>query len=421
MKVVHVSRALLLPTFLLLACQESDGPALSDGTSGKQDPVHGCAPDWDETGETGDTGAEETGEPTSYGQSYRCQGVGNGWAEVDLDIATVIACVNQPESLSTTEQLAVTVTDCKNQPLDLQNLPDWDGIIEPAACCGDLAEPDDIVNACVTDCGWAACKLAIGSLRQAASSIEYGVLGGDLAEFASYLEMPGSLEECAGTVSAADGEFAAVDLGEASSNPAEIGHVNNLTLRIQCDLDDQQPTVLDEESGVCTQATNIPPPSEESNNGGIFTQATVTAFSPAGEDSVDLPRVGFEFEEQLCDQSTCGFTLTRLDGTLSFVELGDYTFENVSYSLRVPAHGVIAGQSITFPAGSVRLDVSADAMLAGQSIWRVASGSFEVHNTSLAVAERTSSGFAFTDLEFAVGDEALVFTTESAPFVSVPR
>lgn len=395
--------------------------------TGPPDPVPlGCAPEWDADGadggtggaaETGGSGSSDTGPPIPQGDVYRCQGTGNGWAVISLDIADVTACVNQPEELTLAEQLEVSPEECMSRPLDLQDLPDWDGIIEPSACCGEDSSPLDVESTCVFDCGFAACKLAVGALRNAADSVDYGKLGDDLGSFADFLEVPENLVTCAELVRNAAPNLAALNLNEGVSDPSEIGHVNNLTLYLQCALNEDEPFALDESAGTCSEPTNIPLPAPESRGGGEFIQASLTVFGALGDESVELGLVKFEFEEQHCSDRECGFTLTHFDGALASLAVGNYRFDDVEFQLHSPVHGIIAGERVVFPAGTMRFSIRADASVTGQPGLRTTSGAFEVHNATPAIAGRTRSGsFAIVDAEFAVGEDVVVLSTESAPF-----
>jgi hypothetical protein len=129
----------------------------------------------DETGGAYETETETGDEPNAvcapfdpgvYGESYECQGRGNGW----LDLVVYPLGEQDPKCLSWGDQEPPdhpTTEDCV--PVDITSLPN--GVPSPGACCGYEASPEDITEQCNVDCGYAACDLAIAKLRDAALSL----------------------------------------------------------------------------------------------------------------------------------------------------------------------------------------------------------------------------------------------------------
>src|SRR5690606_33752831 len=133
-------------------------------------------------------------------------GVGNGWLTLSVHPVGQQApeCVNWGEQGKPNKP---TIADCV--ALDLQAFPD--AIPGPGACCSKAVAPERIIEQCASDCGYAACKLAIARMRAAASSLPKngakGVVRGDLYALANKLEAPTQLDACASGVASANGEM----------------------------------------------------------------------------------------------------------------------------------------------------------------------------------------------------------------------
>ncbi|NJK33007.1 MAG: hypothetical protein HC927_11675, partial [Deltaproteobacteria bacterium] len=105
-------------------------------------------------------------EPTLTGNAFACRGAGNGWLVLDVEGVGKQSpeCVNWgPEG----KPKEPTADDCF--PLELSMLPN--DIPSPGACCAEAASPLDIEMQCAEDCGFAACKLAVVKMREAAAAL----------------------------------------------------------------------------------------------------------------------------------------------------------------------------------------------------------------------------------------------------------
>jgi hypothetical protein len=193
--------------------------------------------------------------PGIDGYEYPCQGLGNGWLK--LRVYPVgeqpTECVNWGEQGRPDNP---TVADCV--PIDLTAPPlDVPG---PAACCTPAVESEQIVEQCASDCGFAACKLAVARMRAAALALPNsgarGVVRGDLLALSSSLATPMRLAGCASLVAEANGEVVTVPLGRGPSSKAKFGHVQDATLFLRCALDPLEPFAASEQS--CVTPPNIP-------------------------------------------------------------------------------------------------------------------------------------------------------------------
>jgi hypothetical protein len=368
------------------------------------------------TGETGDDPQEHCApiDPGVVSYSYECQGDGNGW----LQLSVYPVGPRPPECLNWGDDpkpAKPTIDDCV--PIDLTSLPN--GIPSPGACCSDEAEPADIVQQCNDDCGHAACKLAIEKLRGAALSLSTkgpeGVVRLDLFYLANLLEMPPTLAKCAKQVANASGELTLVELGPGSSGSAEIGHVESATLNLQCALDDLEPYAF--VGNTCDAPPNIPIVEEESNMGGIAEAGAVRIFGPGGDASTTLHDIAFGFTETLNRSGAVEFRLDELTARSSSVAYGSLVFTEPSMRLVAPTSGTTTGEVITFPPGSVRMEVTTAITADGEPLFDGRPVSGEYLNSDSATATRSEDGkFSFVEATFEAGGYRFVLNTEEGSF-----
>jgi hypothetical protein len=211
-----------------------------------------CQAGGSETGETGEPDPEGCVPNIEEGYAYECQGSGNGWLQLSVfgEQEARISCANYgDEGAPGTPQ----ETDCV--PFDLGVLPS--DIPSPEACCTDDAASSDVVAQCEDDCGWAACKIAVAKMREAANSLSSGPLPlgeanarQDLFYLANMLEMPSNMDSCASLVRNGAGELVAVPLGAGITSDNVFGHVINSTLYLQCSIDAITPYVATTNIGI---------------------------------------------------------------------------------------------------------------------------------------------------------------------------
>lgn len=396
--------------------------------AGADDEAGSTAADTTETTDTGETGKPvgegcvpfEPGDE-SIGYQYACQGIGNGWLviEIDGDNAGALPpeCVNwgpegKPEEVATTD-------DC--MPLDLTMLSS--GVPAPGACCTDIAWPQAVVSQCTEDCGYAACKLAVVKLREAAEALPHPNSEGlkktaeqrvrsDLFAYADILELPEKLEDCAGQVSAGQGDVVPVQLGPGLSQDGYIGHVNEATLSLQCSLDAIEPFVL-QEGYECDSTPNIPLVEDESNLGGVAATGAVTMFGPNGDSSTGLSNISFEFRETSMRDGSIEFLLTSFDADADDGGHGSLSFVDPHIHLAKPVSALLVGDLVSFPAGSLRMEVSGVAVSDGEVLFGGQRSSGVYVNTGAATVARTADGgFAFVDAPFEAGGYLFVLNTE---------
>ena len=375
-------------------------------------------------GETGETNETETGDepdtvcapfdPGVYGESYECQGFGNGW----LDISVYPVGEQPPECLSWGEEEKPeepTIEDCV--AVDITSLPN--GVPAPGACCGYEASPEDIAQQCNVDCGYAACDLAIAKLRDAALALPTegakGIVRLDLFYFANLLESPDVFHACAQQVTDANGELTPLELGPGSSSALKLGHVQSATLHLQCALDSEEPYVP--VGDACDATPNIPMAEEESNMGGLAAIGAVSISGPMGHLSVSLHDISFAFTETVNRSGSVDFRLEEFTAHASTVSHGSFVFTDPSVRLVAPSSGRLVGELISFPPGSLRMEVTAAIMVEGEPVFNGKPVAGEYVNTEWATATRTVDGkFAFTEAIFETGGYHFVLNTEEGSF-----
>ncbi|NJK32409.1 MAG: hypothetical protein HC927_08360 [Deltaproteobacteria bacterium] len=269
-------------------CEEQPDSIFCAAGTGSDDEVGG-----DPDG--GDTGPGPFGWPCApfdpdlgiIGNEYACQGTGNGWLVLDVygDGKQPPACVNWGPKGKPKDD--ATIADCV--PLDLTMLPN--SVPSPGACCIAETTAEKIISQCTDDCGYAACKLAVAKMREAADSlpdpdakpfekIAQERVSDDLDYLADKLEQMDMLELCAKEVANAQGEVTEFILGAGDSPAKTIGHVENAILSLQCTLDEADPFVL--EGGACDSTPNIPVIEDQSDQSGIAATGAITSISRRG-------------------------------------------------------------------------------------------------------------------------------------------
>lgn len=198
--------------------------------------------------------------PDLVGNEYTCQGIGNGWLVLTVHPVggQPPECVNWGANGKPEEP---TTADCI--PMQFGAFPD--AVPKPGACCAGAVTAHEIIEQCAADCGYAACKLAVAKLRNAALALPNkgakGVVRADLFYLANLLESPVKLASCAEQVSAAAGESTAIPLGPGSSGAKKFGHVRAATLHLQCSLDAIEPFAASDK--ICEAPPNLPTPAKQ--------------------------------------------------------------------------------------------------------------------------------------------------------------
>jgi len=207
----HVLLALSLIS-LFTACG-GDGPSLDDGGAGETgdiDYIPECAPFDDD----------------SIGSSFTCQGQGTGWLTTDIyGVPELITSCLAYDTSPVPEY--PTSDDCGWR--EMSTITAAFGVPDPSACCTDAASEPDIAAVCMSDCGYAAVKVAIEAIRMAAANIEvpnglpaqpFETSRADLYAYADYLESPTVTKYCAKQVLNAPGQVVAI--GSSAAAPAVL-------------------------------------------------------------------------------------------------------------------------------------------------------------------------------------------------------
>ena len=380
-----------------------DGNAGETGGTGEtgEDVVQGCVPNLD-------------GEP---GYAYECQGSGNGWMVLNVfGKGNVLSCANYGDGSVPSNP---DETDCI--PFDLSSdLPG--GVPNPGACCTEDALSVDVAAQCQDDCGWAACKIAVEKIREAANSLSNkpfpeGPIGEanareDLFYLANLLEMPTLMEKCANLVTEGAGELVEVNLGAGITNDDLAGHIINSNLYLQCSIDAMEPFVPTTDS--CDATPNIVEIEEESSSGGVAAAGAVSLLGPNGEGSSSLHDITFDFTERYGRDGSVTFILTGFSAEVDDATYGGFGFSSSSLRLASSASGTVSGETVTFPVGSIRMSATSVISVEGEPMFDGAPMTNEYTNTAPATATRTRTGtFEFVDAEFEVQGYVFTLNTEA--------
>jgi hypothetical protein len=271
-----------------------------------------------------------------------------------------------------------------------------------------------VFEQCVAVCAYAACKLAIAKMREAALSLPEkgpkGVVRDDLFYFADLLDSPTHMETCANHVVDAQGKLATIALGAGSSDQAEFGHVQDATLNLQCSLDALEPFAISDDP--CEVAPNTPLPEQESPNGGVIAFGTVIIHGPNGQANSTLRDIAFAFIETYNHDGSIDFLLTDFTALATATRYGNLTYTNPSLRLLAPASARLRGETITFPAGSLRIEATATLVADQQGLLFGGDPISAVYvNTEPATATRTADAFALAEATFESDEHRFVLTT----------
>jgi hypothetical protein len=203
-----------------------------------------------------------------------------------------------------------------------------------------------------------------------------------------------------------------VPLGAGDSPDKLIGHVNNATLTLQCALDPIEPFVLNE-GEVCDAPPNIPLAAGESTGIGVAITGAVTVLGPEGEAFTELSNITFEFREVTRRDQTIDFFLTSFDADADDTRLGSLAILAPHIHLAAPVGAPLIGDTVSFPAGTLRMEVSGVAMSEGEVLFDGLRSSSVYVNTDVATVVWTiDGGFAFVDAPFEVDRHIFVLSTE---------
>lgn len=413
-----------LPAVIIIglasACGD-DGPCLEGGDVCISGETGEISPEWAECAPFEDS------EDPKVGASYTCQGEGTGWLVTDIygmpdPVTSCLAYDNIPDPPE-----SATWQDCGWRTM--ATITSSYDIPKPTACCTEGALDQDIAEVCVSDCGYAAVKVAIEAIRSSADNLQppedwlQGAVDtsrADLYAYADFLETPFVMRYCAQKVSASPGEVVSVKLGEGPSGSAQLGHIKSATLFLSCAPDLDEPFVVDEEVLECSEPTNIPMMVEEQDSQGSAPSGSVQVTGPGVNVAASITGASFKFRETLNRDMSIDFTLVSFDAALADASAGSFEFSNARLMLAAPASGRLEGELVTFAPGTLRFAVTASVSVDGERLFGGSPSTSVYTNSGSATAVRTIDGsFGFLEAPFSAGEYAAVLNTERARVVPV--
>ncbi|NJK30998.1 MAG: hypothetical protein HC927_00540 [Deltaproteobacteria bacterium] len=421
---------LTVSTISTLAACGDTGPCLEGGDgecvpeeSDDDHGLSGCAPFEPLTSQDDEVGGSP---PPTSGVIMSCQGNGIGWLVTDIKgmgdpLTSCLAYeADEPPENPTAE-------DCAALPIDL--ITNALAVPPLSACCTEDAFPSDIEDTCMSDCGYAAVKVAIEAMRLTAANLEapeglpeepFETAAADLVALADYLETPVVMQYAANKVSSANSEVVSIGLGSGTSSSALLGHIKDAKLYLGCMLDPDEPYVIEPDAGECTEATNIPTKEAEQDAQGSIGEGSITVYGPGQSIVAELGTASFEFRETLNRDLSIDFLLTSFDAAVADTTVGSFALRDVQLELAAPASGRLDGETVTFAAGTLRMAVTAKVDVDGEPLFDGAATTAEYTNSGPATALRRLDGsFAFVDAPFEVGGYSAVLVTEPAQFTLV--
>jgi hypothetical protein len=166
---------------------------------------------------------------------------------------------------------------------------------------------------------------------------------------------------------------------------------------------------------VCDAPPNIPLVDGESSLEGVAASGIVTMFGPEGEASTGLSDITFEFREAYLHGGAVDFFLESFDADADHASFGSSTIFDPHIHLAAPVGAPLVGDTVTFPVGSLRMEVSGVVVSDGEALFGGQRSSGVYVNTAAATVVRTDGGgFAFVDAPFEVGGFLFVLSTKSS-------
>lgn len=151
--------------------------------------------------------------------------------------------------------------------------------------------------------------------------------------------------------------------------------------------------------------------------GGIAVAGAVAVFGPGGDASASLYDISFGFTEKLHRSGSVEFRLDDFTARSSTAAYGSFVFTQPSMRLVAPASGTLIGELITFPPGSLRMEVAAAITADGEPLFDGRPVSGEYLNSDSATATRSEDGkFSFVEATFEAGGYRFVLNTEDGSF-----
>jgi hypothetical protein len=230
------------------------------------------------------------------------------------------------------------------------------------------------------------------------------------------LETPEFLVDCAKEVREGNGEPVAIVLGAGKSSQGALGHINDLTVHLQCAVDG---TVPYESSGnACEAPPNIPVVEAESNMGGSAATGSVIVLAEHNDNmSTGLYDIGFAFTQTHNRDGTSSFELERFTAKAESTSFAGVTLTDATVRLVATAHGSLVGETVSFPPGSLRMEVTAAVEVDGEQLFNGEPVSGEFVNRAVAIATRLPDDtFSIKEAPFEAGGYPLILTSAAGGF-----
>ena len=322
--------------------------------------------------------------------------------------------------------------------------PDDDNDKHVDACCGDDADPEFVEEACVSDCGRAACNIAIATLEdavadptslegngcgndcamRAASSLEDWVLpqlksriGYDACVTMAGLNNDPSLDY---TLPDEDYEGEQLSFQRPDDSCMMFGCMNRVRLRIFCGVDSVTPTVQ-----MCTMAGNEEHP-DIPDSGRLIIESGPTEITTGPKGNTQMffaTSEGGTLSQDICNDPSCLFVLESFAlSTDEDVDIGPLHAWNLTAILDSAAVGTRVGNTVTFGTGALRFRITGSSSV-GNNGQGKGNGNvlniefpleFAIANTSPATATFTGATFAFDNLVFSQGQDEFRVRTHDA-------
>lgn len=137
-------------------------------------------------------------------------------------------------------------------------------------------------------------------------------------------------------------------------------------------------------------------------------------FTPIGSQSVHLSNITFEFRELYKRDGSADFVLATFEADTADANHGSLSFHAPHIQLAEPVTAPLVDGMVTFPPGSLRMEVSSVIVSDGEVLFGGVRSSGVYVNTGAAIGRRTpGGGFAFVDAPFEAGGYVFVLNTEA--------
>ncbi|MFV8750049.1 hypothetical protein ACNOYE_05835 [Nannocystaceae bacterium ST9] len=165
----------------------------------------------------------------------------------------------------------------------------------------------------------------------------------------------------------------------------------------------------------CDSTPNIPLVDDESSTHGIAAAGAVTMFGPNDDAVTELSNISFEVREVFKRDGSIDVHLAGFDADADEGGYGSLSFLDPHIHLAAPVSAPLVADTVRFPAGSLRMEVSGVVVSNGEVAFGGQRSSGIYVNTGTATLARTpDGGFAFVDAPFEAGGYLFVLNTEQA-------